>query len=191
MALAPASVFAAFSAGAVNNSVAQLYPVFAAGVRPDDPAGFAALMNGAILLGAMIGLWPIGLLSDRFDRRVIIASAAGIGAVAAAGIALSTAFSAPGITLLLAAVFGAGSLSYYAVAVANAADRARTEDITSMMAGILVIWGLGSVTGPVVAGAMMQLGPTTAWLYRSTKVQRVGQATSTGSARTCVGQTRG
>lgn len=159
MSLAPASVFAAFSAGAVNNSVAQLYPVFAAGVRPEDPAGFAALMNGAILLGAMIGLWPIGLLSDRFDRRVIIASAAGIGAVAAAGIALSTAFSEPGITLLLAAVFGAGSLSYYAVAVANAADRARTEDITSMMAGILVIWGLGSVTGPVVAGAMMQLVP--------------------------------
>lgn len=159
MKLAPASVFAAFAAGAVNNSIAQLYPVFAAGVRPEDPAGFAAMLNGAILTGAMIGLWPIGLLSDRFDRRMVIAAAAAIGGLAAAGIALTSAVSSPGLILLLAAVFGAGSLSYYAVAVANAADRARTEDITSMMAGILVIWGFGSVAGPVLAGGLMQVVP--------------------------------
>lgn len=159
MKLAPASVFAAFCAGAVNNSIAQLYPIFAASVRPEDPAGFAALLNGAILTGAMIGLWPIGLLSDRFDRRMVIAAAAAIGGLAAAGIALTAALSSQVLTLLLAAVFGAGSLSYYAVAVANAADRARTEDITSMMAGILVIWGLGSVAGPALAGGLMQLVP--------------------------------
>jgi MFS family permease len=165
MKLAPASVFAAFCAGAVNNSVAQLYPIFAASVQPDDPAGFAARLNGAILTGAMIGLWPIGLLSDKFDRRLIISAAAAIGAIAAAGIALSVAVSAPAVTLLLAAVFGAGSLSYYAVAVANAADRASTEEITPMMAGILVIWGIGSVIGPVLAGALIQAVPGGAGLF--------------------------
>ncbi|MEQ9506384.1 MAG: MFS transporter [Hyphomonas sp.] len=165
MKLAPASVFAAFSAGAVNNSIAQLYPIFAASVQPDDPAGFAARLNGAILTGAMIGLWPVGLLSDRFDRRLVIAAAAAIGGVAALGIALSVAVAAPGLTLLLAAIFGAGSLSYYAVAVANAADRAQAEDITSMMAGILVIWGIGSVVGPLFAGALIQAVPGGSGLF--------------------------
>lgn len=157
--LAPASVFAAFCAGAVNNSVAQLYPVFAAAIRPEDAAGFSAQLNGAILAGAMLGLWPIGLVSDKFDRRLVIAAAAGIGAVAAFFLFVTAAINIPQVTLLLAAIFGAGSLSYYAVAVANAADRASPEEITSMMAGILVVWGIGSVIGPLIAGAFLQLIP--------------------------------
>lgn len=163
--LAPASAFAAFCAGAVNNSIAQLYPVFAAGVSQDDTAGFSAQLNGAILAGAMIGLWPIGLLSDRFDRRLVIAAAAALGAAAATGIAVASAGAAPGLILLLAGVFGAGSLSYYGVAVANAADRALTEEITSMMAGILVIWGIGSVIGPPVAGVFLMFVPGGAGLF--------------------------
>jgi len=163
--LAPASAFAAFCAGAVNNSVAQLYPVFAAGVSPGDVAGFSAQLNGAILAGAMVGLWPIGLLSDRVDRRLVIAGAAAIGAMAAAGIAAASAGPAPGLILLLAGMFGAGSLSYYGVAVANAADRAHTEEITSMMAGILVIWGIGSVLGPPVAGVFLVFVPGGAGLF--------------------------
>ena len=175
-ALAPASVFAAFCAGAVNNSVAQLYPVFAASVSPDDPAGFSALFNGAVLTGAMIGLWPIGLLSDRMDRRLVIAGAAAIGAVAAAGLAFSVFVSVPALTLAMAAVFGAGSLSYYAVAVANAADRADTDEITSMMAGILVVWGIGSVAGPVAAGGAMQIFQGGAGLFAFAALMLAGLA---------------
>ena len=159
LSLAPASVFAAFCAGAVNNSVAQLYPVFAAAIRPEDAAGFSAQLNGSILAGAMLGLWPIGLISDKFDRRMVIAAAAGIGAVAAIFLFVTSAINIPEVTLLLAAIFGAGSLSYYAVAVANAADRASPEEITSMMAGILVVWGIGSVMGPLIAGVFLQLIP--------------------------------
>lgn len=165
LAQAPASVFAAFCAGAVNNSVAQLYPVFAAAMNPADPAGFSAQLNGAILLGAMLGLWPIGLLSDRFDRRLVIAAAAALGAASAAGLALTAAFGIPALTLAFATAFGAGSLSYYAVAVANAADRASAEEITSMMAGILVVWGIGSVIGPILAGGFLQLLPGGAGLF--------------------------
>ncbi len=163
--LAPASAFAAFCAGAVNNSVAQLYPVFAAGVASENVAGFSAQLNGAILIGAMIGLWPIGLLSDRFDRRLVIAAAAALGAAAAAGIAFASAAAAPALMLWLAGVFGAGSLSYYGVAVANAVDRALTEEITSMMAGILVIWGIGSVIGPPVAGVFLNFVPGGSGLF--------------------------
>ena len=165
LAQAPASVFAAFCAGAVNNSIAQLYPVFAAALRPEDSAAFAAQLNGAILAGAMVGLWPVGLMSDRFDRRLVIAAASAIGAVSAIGIALTAAINVPLLTLLLAAAFGAGSLSYYAVAVANAADRASPEEITSMMAGILVIWGIGSVIGPLIAGGFLQVLPGGAGLF--------------------------
>lgn len=176
LALAPASVFAAFCAGAVNNSVAQLYPVFATSIRPEDAAAFSAQLNGAILAGAMVGLWPIGLLSDRLDRRIVIAGAAAIGAGAAIGLALTTAINIPLITLVFAAIFGAGSLSYYAVAVANAADRAAPEEITSMMAGILVIWGIGSVLGPLIAGVFLQIIPGGGGLFLFSGIALTGLA---------------
>ena len=163
--LAPASALAAFCAGAVNNSIAQLYPVFAAGVSQEDVGEFSAQLNGAVLAGAMIGLWPIGLVSDLLDRRLVIAAAAAIGAAAATGIAIVSTGSDTGLILLLAGLFGVGSLSYYGVAVANAADRALTDEITPMMAGILVIWGMGSVLGPPVAGLFMIFVPGGAGLF--------------------------
>lgn len=152
---APAAAFAALCAGAVNNAVAQLYPVYAQSVMPDGAAGFAANFNAALLAGAMVGLWPAGMISDRTDRRTVIAGAGIIAAAAGAGLALFSHVAAPVVILALAFVFGTGALSYYAVAVAHAADRARPDQATSMMAGILVIWGIGSIVGPVIAGIVM------------------------------------
>lgn len=157
---APAAAFAAFCAGAVNNSVAQLYPIFAQAISPDSAAAFSARFNGALLAGAMLGLWPAGFISDRFDRRLVIAAAGIIGAVSAVALTLFSPLATEAVILLLAFLFGMGALSYYAVAVAHAADRARPEQATSMMAGILIIWGIGSVIGPLIAGVSMSaIGP--------------------------------
>lgn len=152
---APAAAFAALCAGAVNNAVAQLYPVYAQSIMPDGAAGFAANFNAALLAGAMVGLWPAGMISDRLDRRTVIAATGIIASAAGLGLALFSTVASPALILVLAFVFGVGALSYYAVAVAHAADRARPDQATSMMAGILVIWGIGSIAGPLVAGLVM------------------------------------
>ena len=162
---APASAFAAFTAGAVNNSVAQLYPLFAAHVAPEGGPGFAANFNAALLAGAMLALWPAGRLSDRMDRRYVILGLAVIGAAAALGLVVFSALEARSALLASAFLFGGGSLSYYAIAVAHAADRSTPEQATSMMAGILLIWGIGSVAGPAIAGVIMNLGPGAPGLF--------------------------
>lgn len=162
---APAAAYAAFCAGVVNNAVAQLYPIFAASLNEDGGAGLAARFNAALLTGAMIGLWPAGYVSDRVDRRLVISGLAALGAVSAGGLVLAALSGMSGLALLLAALFGAGSLSYYAVAVAHAADKASPDQATSMMAGILMIWGLGSLVGPVLAGAAMNFGPGAPGLF--------------------------
>ncbi len=162
---APAAAFSAFIAGAVNNAVAQLYPAFAADTAGEDGTGFAAQFNAALLMGAMVALWPSGLLSDRVDRRLVIAGLGFTGAVSAAGIVASAA-AGPGPWILVAAFFfGAGSLSHYAVAVAHAADRSSADQATSMMAGILTIWGIGSVAGPLLAGLAMNTALEGAGLF--------------------------
>ncbi len=153
--VAPTAAVAAFCAGAVNNSVAQLYPVFTATIAPEDGVGFTAQFNAFMLAGAMISLWPAGLISDRMDRRVVIGVLGCVGATSAFLLWIFAGADQKSLTLTLAALYGAGSLSYYAIAVAHAADRSQPEETTSIMAGILVIWGIGSVVGPIAAGAVM------------------------------------
>jgi MFS family permease len=155
--LAPAAAFAAFCAGAIHNSVAQLYPVYAQAVSPDQAASFSASFNAALLGGAMVGLWPSGIVSDRIDRRMVIAATAILGSVCGLGLALFAGSVSSAVILGLAFVFGIGALPFYAVGVAHAADRVESSQATSMMAGILILWGIGSIIGPAICGLVMTL----------------------------------
>lgn len=165
--LAPAAACSALAAGAINNAVATLYPLFAASMGTAAGAGFAATFNAVLLAGAMVGLWPAGMLSDRMDRRLIILGLGVVAALSAMGIFLGAALGSPGLVLLGAGVFGSATLSHYGIAVAHAADRAQLEETTSVMAGILVVWGIGSVAGPILAGGIMStgLGPSGLFLF--------------------------
>ena len=61
------------------------------------------------------------------------------------------------VVFTLAAVWGAGSLSFYGVAVAHAADRAEPGQAANMMSGILILWATGSMLGPALAGGVMSV----------------------------------
>ncbi len=155
--LAPAAVIAAFSAGMINNGVGQLYPVFASSLDETRPAAMAAYFNAALIAGSMSAQWPFGAVSDLLDRRLVIAACAALGAVASlAFLMVGTGFGLVG-TLAISAVYGAGAFSFYGIAVAHAADRAGPGRATPMMAGMLLIWGAGSIAGPLVAGLAMSL----------------------------------
>lgn len=159
---APAAVMAALMAGAVNGSVLALYAIYASALSPDSQLAAAAAFNGALALGAVAAQWPAGMISDRLDRRTVIAALAAFGALASI-VLLAWGTSLPwSTTLLVAGLWGAGSMSFYGIAVAHAADRAAPGQATGMMAGILVVWAVGALIGPLIAGAAMSssLGPS-------------------------------
>lgn len=152
---APSAVIAAFTAGIVNGAVLQLYALFVADLSPGSAASMAAMFNAAMIGGAILSQWPAGVISDHVDRRIVIAvlaSGSGVAAVLLAIFAMNLPLS---VVFVLAAIWGAGSLSYYGVAVAHAADRAGQGEATNMMSGILMIWATGSMIGPALAGSVM------------------------------------
>lgn len=156
-AVAPAAVIAAFCAGMINNGVGQLYPVFASSLDEARPAAMAAYFNAALIAGSMSAQWPFGAISDLMDRRLVIAGCALLGALASFGfLTVGTSLGLVG-TLAISAVYGAGAFSFYGIAVAHAADRAGPGRATPMMAGILLVWGIGSIAGPLLAGGAMSL----------------------------------
>lgn len=153
--VAPAAVAAAFGAGVINGAVMSLAAVYASPLNPAEPVAAAAAFNAALMIGGMAAQWPAGAVSDRVDRRTVIAVLA--VTAAAASIVLTLAPSAtPGwLILAFAALYGAGGLSFYGVAVAHAADRAPPGQTARMMAGMLIVWAAGAMVGPFLAGLLM------------------------------------
>jgi MFS family permease len=169
--VAPAAVLSALAAGLVNGAVMQLYALYATQAASTSTTsagvGTAAAFNAALAAGGVLAQWPAGAYSDRHDRRLVISALAAIGAVTALLLAFATPHLPWSALLVLAAVWGAGSMSFYGIAVAHAADRAQAGQATGMMAGILLIWAVGAFIGPPLAGLVMAspLGTNGLFLY--------------------------
>nr|WP_238934602.1 MFS transporter [Maricaulis parjimensis] len=166
--IAPSAIIAAFAAGMVNGPVMQLYAVFVGGMETVSVTQTAALFNAFLVGGSVLAQWPAGMLSDRMDRRVVIAGLALVAGVSALGLGLFSGVLPVMLIFAVAGLWGAGAQSYYGIAVAHAADRAPEGQATNMMSGILTMYGLGTMIGPVIAGVVMALiGPSGLFLYAS------------------------
>jgi MFS family permease len=103
--------------------------------------------------------FPIGALSDRFDReRVILVITLVAGAAALAVAVIGTMPFA----LLLALTFVMGGLSspLYPLALAEVNDFLETDELVPAAGAILLAYSLGASAGPLAASALMAVvGP--------------------------------
>jgi len=114
-------------------------------------------------IGALILQYPIGWLSDRMDRRVLIFVASVICASGAIiGFLLGEFF----LMLLLAGLLiGGMSNPLYSLLIAHTNDFLDRDDMAAASGGLLFINGLGAVAGPPITGwAMGQMGPSAFFL---------------------------
>jgi len=159
---APVALVASFVIGSANGAFWGLAPLAAAGSGLGVHQ-VALFMSLAVLAGAFVQ-WPVGHLSDRLDRRLVLL-ALQIGA-AIAGMALFLSSTAGTTMLLLGILFGALALPGYSLAAAHAYDKTPASDIVSVAATILLANGLGSVIGPLIGAAFMSAeGPRGLFLF--------------------------
>jgi MFS family permease len=148
--------------GTANGAYGTLGAVF--GARAGlDPSTIAIMVSVTIFFGAM-AQFPAGKLSDRIDRRYVLAGLAGLGAVA--GLAIAAIQPSNIIVLMtLISVYGAAANSLYPIAVAHANDYAAPEDFVKVSGGLLLLYGIGTMIGPTVGGWIMTVaGPYSLFL---------------------------
>lgn len=151
-ALAPAAVIGCFGAGLVNSGVLALAPLYAS---QNYGAQAASEFYSAAFVGSLLLQWPAGRVSDRVDRRLVIAGLAALAAGASFALALWSGLLTSLAAVALFFVWGAGALSFYGIAVAHMADRAEPGRLAQSAAGLLFVWAAGSVIGPIVMGPLV------------------------------------
>jgi len=155
--VAPAAVIGAGLAGFTNAGVLAILPTHAARVANEvksaDLALLAAAFVAATWLGSTVFQWPAGRLSDRVDRRFVIACLGFLEFLGAIPLAIWGEKLSPPLAIAGAFVWGAGALSYYGRCVAHATDRAPPDQAARAVSGLLFVYSAGSVIGPSVAGA--------------------------------------
>lgn len=148
----PTALASALLSGLVMGALWGLLPVHAraAGL---DTADIGTYMSAAILGGVALQ-WPLGRFADRVDRRLALAA---IGAAAAAVAAAALMLPAAGMGAASALIFVFGGLGFtvYPVAVAHLVDYLPRERLLSGASTVLLVFGLGSALGPLLAGAWM------------------------------------
>ena len=155
----PIAVFAVLMVGISNASFGTLAAVYAA--RIGLPLGDIALFASIPILAGAASQIPVGIASDRYDRRKVLVVVAFFALVADA-LFLFTGLTQPGIAFALSALFGATVFAMYPVIVAHANDHAESGSFIEVSGGLLLVYGIGSIVGPTLAGfAMTSFGAAT------------------------------
>jgi len=162
MQVSPLGTVGMFLLGGVFSAQFGMSAVFGVkiGLSTSQISGFVAMF----FIGAMLFQYPLGWLSDRMDRRILILAASLI----TAGGALIGMIYSYDFTLLLVAAFLIGGMStpLYSLVLAHTNDFLDYDDMASAAGGMVFINGLGAIGGPMVtAWAMGAIGPQGYFLF--------------------------
>ena len=140
-----------FFLGGVFSAQFGMAPVFGtnAGLTLSEISIFVA----AFYIGAVVFQFPIGWLSDRMDRRILIVATSAVGFIAA----LSAVMVEDIFIVFVVSAFFIGGMSnpLYSLLIAYTNDFLELEDMASASGGLLFLNGLGAISGPIITGYLM------------------------------------
>jgi len=152
-AISPLAAIGCVGVGVTNSAFRALSPVYAEqlGMSVTDIVTF---ITCGIIGGALIQ-YPLGYLSDRWDRRTVMLGAT-IAAMVAALALVYLAGADPVRNFVLVFIFGSCAMPMYSLCAAHANDRAGPGEFVLINAALMLFYSVGAVFGPMAAAALMQ-----------------------------------
>ncbi|MCA0946813.1 MFS transporter [Salipiger pacificus] len=157
---APLSTVGTFLLGGIYATQSGMGAVFGTQIGLSTPQ--IALFVAMLFAGALFLQYPIGWLSDIMDRRKLIFGAAAVGAAACA-FGLTTG-GQPDQLLIAAFLAGGVTTPLYSLFLAYTNDDLSADDMPAASGGLVFVFGIGAIGGPLLSGwAMQLLGPQGFW----------------------------
>ena len=149
---APIGMAGCFTAGLINSAFYAMGPVFCSRIGLTVSQTSYFMMTA--ILGGLLLQWPMGTISDRFDRPFVLSI---LGAVLAVmGLVIQATSTQPFILLLpIMLVYGGLNFAIYPVSVARAHDLFDPSEIVSVSTALIFCYGFGACIGPVAASSVM------------------------------------
>jgi MFS family permease len=162
--ISPSGTLGCLATGLANGSFWALAPVFA--TRLSDDVSLAVWFMTSAVIGGAVAQWPIGRLSDKLGRRKVQSATAFLCAgVALLIVTMSARLDTAGIAALGAA-WGAFAFPLYPLSVAHTNDHADPSEYVMVSSGLLLMYGVGAIIGPLIASTLMTLtGPVGLYLF--------------------------
>lgn len=158
----PFGVTGCLFAGLILSTLYSFFPIFSESLGISS----ANLMTITIA-GGVILQWPIGKLSDYFDRRKILLLVVFVTLILSM-IAYQSATFTPKAVLTLFFFLGGFAFTLYPLSISQVCDHLDHSHITTATALLLIAYGLGSVIGPATSSILVEgMGINAIFLYFS------------------------
>ncbi|MCP4979446.1 MAG: MFS transporter [Gammaproteobacteria bacterium] len=152
--MSPLGIVGMFVIGLVTATFFALGPVYGRrlGLNLEEISFFMS----AAVVGTVILQWPIGALSDRYDRRLILTIVTSLTAAAAFACVFLSAASTS-VLLLSVGLFGGLAFPLYSVCIAYTNDHLQPDQMIAASGTLVMVGGLGAVLGPILVASIMDL----------------------------------
>ncbi|SFU20718.1 Predicted arabinose efflux permease, MFS family [Mesorhizobium sp. YR577] len=155
--ISPLGCIGCIAVGVTNSAFRTLSPVYAEQIGM-SVADVVTFISVGIIGGALIQ-YPLGYLSDRWDRRKVLlltTCCAMLSALAIVFLAGSTVIA----NFAFVFVFGSFAMPLFSLSAAHANDRAGKGEFVLVNAALMLFYSFGAIGGPLAASTVMQyFGP--------------------------------
>jgi MFS family permease len=164
--ISPLGCIGCVAVGVTNSAFRTLSPVYAEeiGMSVADIVTFVAV---GIIGGAVIQ-YPLGYLSDLWDRRMVLLLSTG-GALLSALAIVSLAGTDPLVNFIAVFIFGSFAMPLFSLSAAHANDRAGKGEFVLVNAALMLFYSFGAIGGPFAASWFMErFGPQSLFSFTAT-----------------------
>lgn len=150
--LTPLGIVSMFAVGMVTATFFALGPIYAQriGLNIRDTSYFMT----AAVVGTVLLQGPIGALSDRFDRRLVLTLTTLLTAAAALACIPAEQISTQALFLAIA-LFGGLAFPLYSVCIAYTNDHLKPNQMIAASGALVLVGGLGAIVGPLLFAVIM------------------------------------
>lgn len=149
----PLAVVGSFANGLGQSAFFAMGTYFALGKGLG--VGAISLMMALPPLGVIVSQFPIGWVSDKFDRRWVIVSMSLAGAISI-GLILVLGLIHSYVLIGLVTVFGIFTIPVYSLVIAHANDHLAKDQVLGASGRLVLLYGAGSILGPLLVGQIMR-----------------------------------
>lgn len=148
---APLGVVGCLVSGFILSAIYSFFPVFALHKNI-----LASNLMTVTIAGAVLLQWPLGKLSDYFERRKTLMAVVFAG-LASTLLTFVYTGSCVGVVMTLCFFMGGFTFAIYPLSATHVCDCVDPDDLTKVAALLLAVYGFGSIIGPMIAAAIIDL----------------------------------